>query len=62
MPPIQKILYDSLRAFGYCYLSTDRDGTINMDTRPPSHRIALYPSGELYEVRRDGRYHSLRAR
>lgn len=61
MPPIQKILYDSLRAFGYAYLSTDSDGVINLDTRPPSHRIALYPNGLLYQIVR-GEYQLLTAR
>lgn len=51
MTTIQKIVYDALRAYGYAYLSTDADGVVNMDTRPPSHRLALYPSAQLYEIR-----------
>ncbi len=51
MTPIQKILYDSLRALGLAYLSTDRDGAVNMVNRNTQHTLSLYPSGQLYEVR-----------
>jgi hypothetical protein len=51
MTPIQKILYDSLRALGLAYLSTDRDGAVNMINRNNQHTLCLYPSGQLYEIR-----------
>lgn len=58
MPAVQKIVYDSLRSFGYAYVSTDSDGTVNMNTRPPSHHLAVYPNGHLYEIA-GGKYRSV---
>jgi hypothetical protein len=51
MPAIQKLVYDACRAFGYAYESTDRDGSIDMLDRATKHRLCIYPSGKLYEVR-----------
>lgn len=63
MPTVQKLIYDAARAFGYAYVSTDRDGTVNLMERPcplpPPHRLALYPDGHLYDRTRDGGYRSV---
>jgi hypothetical protein len=60
MTIIQKIVYDSLRALGYAYVSTDaRDGSIKMLHRATSHRLCIYPSAQLYEISAKGAYVSV---
>ena len=60
MTPIQKVVYDALRSFGYAYVSTDaRDGSIDMLHRATSHRLCLYPSAQLYEISAAGAYVSV---
>ncbi len=58
MTTIQKILYDSLRALGYAYASTDRDGSVDLVDRATKHRLCLYPDATLYEIRA-GKYVSV---
>jgi hypothetical protein len=60
MTIIQKIVYDSLRAFGYAYVSTDaRDGSIKMLHRATLHCVCLYQSAHLYEISAKGAYVSV---
>ncbi len=48
MTSLQKLLYDSLRALGCRYVSTERDGSVNLthDSQP----LLLQPSGQLYDL------------
>lgn len=51
MTTVQKLTYDACRSFGYAYESTDRDGSVDLIDRATKHRLCIYPSGELYELR-----------
>ncbi|MFK5282308.1 hypothetical protein ACI3PL_22390, partial [Lacticaseibacillus paracasei] len=69
MTPKQATVYDSLRAFGYAYVSTDDDGVINMERREELaessrvlHRVALYPDATTYEVTPAGKYNKVNFR
>jgi hypothetical protein len=60
MTAIQKVVYDSLRSFGYAYVSTDaRDGSIKMLQRANLHCVCLYQSAHLYEISVKGSYVSV---
>jgi hypothetical protein len=60
MTIVQKIVYDSLRALGYAYVSTDaQDGSIKMLHRANLHCVCLYQSAHLYEISVKGSYVSV---
>jgi len=48
MTSLQKLLYDQLRALGCRYVSTDRDGTVNL--RNGADSLLLQPSGALFDL------------
>ena len=61
MTPTQATVYDSLRAHGYRYATTDADGVVRLVLREPEadtiiHRLALYPDGKTYEVTNQGKF------
>lgn len=51
MPATQQIVYESLRALGYAYVSTDAsDGSIDVRNRTTNHCLCLYANGQIYEI------------
>jgi hypothetical protein len=61
MTPIQSTVYDSLRAHGYRYATTEADGVVRLVLREREgdaiiHRLALYPDGKTYEVTNQGKF------
>ena len=61
MTPVQSTVYDSLRAHGYRYATTDDDGVVRLVLREREadtiiYRLALYPDGKTYEVTQQGKF------
>jgi hypothetical protein len=59
MTAVQKIVYDSLRAFGYAWKADDAsDGSVFLIDRKTQHTLCLYPNAHLYEIA-GGKYRSV---